>query len=370
MKFVDLERQYQVLEHEIRGRIDAVMNHGRFIMGPEVGEVEERLSEFCGVRHTIGVANGTDAISLALMALEIGPGDAVFVPTFTFFATAEAVSLIGATPVFVDIDETTYNIDPAGVDAAIRAIAEAGELTPRAIIAVDLFGLPANYTELVKVAARHSVFLIEDAAQGLGGALHGKRSCSFGDVATTSFFPAKPLGCFGDGGAVFTSDDELADRLRSLRVHGQGRHKYDNVMIGMNSRLDTIQAAVLLAKLTIFDSELEARQSNADALGARLGPGFITPSVAGGYRSAWAQYSLRPATEDRDAVLARLGARDIPTAIYYAQPLHLAAAYKSLGYGVGDFPVSERVAGDVFSVPVHPYLDDNDLDRIAEALES
>lgn len=370
MKFVDLERQYQVLEPDIRRRIDAVMAHGRFIMGPEVGELEERLGEFCGVRHALGVANGTDAISLALMALGIGAGDAVFVPTFTFFATAEAVSLIGATPVFIDIDEATYNIDPAGVEAAIRAVADAGELTPRAIIAVNLFGLPANYTELAKVAARHSVYLVEDAAQSFGAALDGKRSCSFGDIATTSFFPAKPLGCFGDGGAVFTDDDELAARLRSLRVHGQGKHKYDNVLIGMNSRLDTIQAAILLAKLTVFESELDARQSNAEKLGARLGPGFAAPHIPQGYRSAWAQYSLRPATRDRETVLARFAADDIPTAIYYAQPLHLAGAYRSLGYGAGDFPVAERVAADIFSVPVHPYLDDRDLDRIAGALGS
>jgi dTDP-4-amino-4,6-dideoxygalactose transaminase len=370
MKFVDLDRQYRRLQQEIDHRVLSVLDSGRFILGPEVGELEQQLGEFVDIDHVIGVANGTDAISLALMALGIGTGHAVFVPSFTFFATAEAVRLVGAMPVFVDIDEHTYNLDAAALETAIQSVVDAGELVPKAIIAVDLFGLPADYESLTSVAGKHDVYLIEDAAQSFGGAINGKRACSFGDIATTSFFPAKPLGCYGDGGAVFTDDESLAEIVRSLRVHGQGAHKYDNIRIGMNSRLDTVQAAVLLAKLAVFEDELALRNRHANQLSERLHTDFITPVVPSGYDCAWAQYTVRARTRDRDYFLGKLKEKQIPSAVYYAKPLHLMPAFADLGYAVGDCPVSEKAATEVFSLPVHPYLGESDIEFVSETLTS
>ena len=368
MQFIDLKRQYERLQPAIDSRIRDVLDHGSFILGPEVREFEQSTADFCGVAHALGVANGTDALQLALMAAEVGPGDAVFTSAFSFFASAEVISLVGATPVFVDIDESTYNLCPSALADRIGEVAAAGKLRPRAIIAVDLFGLPADYSRIATLADDRNLLLVEDAAQSFGASLDGRRAGSFGAIAATSFFPAKPLGCFGDGGAVFTDDDSLAERIRSLRVHGKGRDKYDNVRIGMNSRLDTLQAAILLAKLDALPGELAARQRLADNYTERLQNRFHVPETAANATSAWAQYTIRPKHESREDSLARLKAGGIPSAIYYAKPLHLQAAFANLGYREGDCPVAEACAKSVFSLPFHPYLEADEVDRVVAAL--
>lgn len=354
MQFIDLQAQYKHLQDKIDARIRTVLEHGKYIMGPEVQELEQQLAEYVGVKHAITCANGTDALQLAMMAFDIKAGDAVFCPTFTFFATAEVVAFAGATPVFVDSDEATFNICPQDLERQIEKVITEGQLTPKAIIAVDLFGLPANYPELERIANKFGLKLIEDAAQGFGGEINGQRAGSFGDIATTSFFPAKPLGCYGDGGALFTNDDELAELLRSYRVHGKGSDKYDNVRIGMNSRLDTIQAAILLEKLAEFPTELVKRNAAAEKYTAELSARFNTPDVPAGYLSSWAQYTL--VDENRDAIMAEYKAQGIPTMIYYGTCMHEQTAFKGLGYSRGDFPVAERLARQVFSLPMHPYL--------------
>ncbi|WP_239031296.1 DegT/DnrJ/EryC1/StrS family aminotransferase [Pseudoalteromonas sp. MMG024] len=354
MQFIDLQAQYKHLQDKIDARIRTVLEHGKYIMGPEVQELEQQLAEYVGVKHAITCANGTDALQLTMMAFDIKAGDAVFCPTFTFFATAEVVAFSGATPVFVDSDEATFNICPQDLERQIEKVIAAGQLTPKAIIAVDLFGLPANYPELERIANKFGLKLIEDAAQGFGGEINGQRAGSFGDIATTSFFPAKPLGCYGDGGALFTNDDDLAELLRSYRVHGKGSDKYDNVRIGMNSRLDTIQAAVLLEKLAEFPTELVKRNAAAEKYTAELSTRFNTPHVPAGYLSSWAQYTL--VDENRDAIMAEYKAQGIPTMIYYGTCMHEQTAFKGLGYSHGDFPVAERLARQVFSLPMHPYL--------------
>lgn len=354
MQFIDLQAQYKHLQDKIDARIRTVLEHGKYIMGPEVQELEQQLAEYVGVKHAITCANGTDALQLTMMAFDIKAGDAVFCPTFTFFATAEVVAFSGATPVFVDSDEATFNICPQDLERHIEKVIAAGQLTPKAIIAVDLFGLPANYPELERIANKFGLKLIEDAAQGFGGEINGQRAGSFGDIATTSFFPAKPLGCYGDGGALFTNDDDLAELLRSYRVHGKGSDKYDNVRIGMNSRLDTIQAAVLLEKLAEFPTELVKRNAAAEKYTAELSTRFNTPHVPAGYLSSWAQYTL--VDENRDAIMAEYKAQGIPTMIYYGTCMHEQTAFKGLGYSHGDFPVAERLARQVFSLPMHPYL--------------
>jgi dTDP-4-amino-4,6-dideoxygalactose transaminase len=368
MQFIDLKRQFEHLRPAIEARINGVLEHGRFILGPEVQELEQALADYCGVRHAIGVGNGTDALQLALMAAEIGPGDAVFTSAFSFFASAEVISLVGATPVFVDIDKHSYNICPAALKKSIENVARDGALAPRAIIAVDLFGQPADYAGIAAIADEHGLVLIEDAAQSFGASLGDQRSCSFGTMAATSFFPAKPLGCFGDGGAVFTSDDELADKIRSLRVHGKGRDKYDNVRIGVNSRLDTMQAAILLAKFAELPAELEARQRWADAYSTRLADDFFIPVVSPGARSAWAQYTIRPRTGGRETYLQRLADSGVPSAIYYGKALHMQPAFSYLGGREGQFPVAEHCAASVFSLPMHPYLRPEEVDAVANAL--
>jgi dTDP-4-amino-4,6-dideoxygalactose transaminase len=357
MHFIDLQKQYQHLQSRIDRRIQTVLDHGKYILGPEVKELEEKLSEYVGVKHSIGVANGTDALQLALMALDVGPGDAVFTTTFTFFATAEVISLAGAHPVFVDIDAETYNIDPDLLDQAIERVSAEGKYMPKAIISVDLFGLPADYAAISAVAEKHNLKIIEDAAQGFGGSINGKMSGSFGDIATTSFFPAKPLGCYGDGGAVFTNDDELAEKVISLRVHGKGVDKYDNVRIGLNSRLDTIQAAILLEKLAEFPQELALRQRVADRYLAGLHNQFHVPHVPVGYVSSWAQYTIRPMTGARNIHMTQLKEAGIPTAIYYGKNMHEQTVFSSLGHKPGDFPIAEEMAKTVFSLPMHPYLE-------------
>tara|TARA_B100001059_G_scaffold2633_1_gene2114 strand:- start:11476 stop:12546 length:1071 start_codon:yes stop_codon:yes gene_type:complete len=354
IQFIDLAAQYQHLKDKIDARIHAVLDHGKYIMGPEVQELEEKLSEYVGVKHTISCANGTDALTLALMVLGVKEGDAVFCPSFTFFATAETIAFEGATPVFVDSNEDTFNICPVDLEKRIEAVIAEGKLKPKAIIAVDLFGLPADYPALKKIADKYDLKIIEDAAQGFGGEIEGQRAGAFGDIATTSFFPAKPLGCYGDGGALFTNNDEYAELLKSYRVHGKGKDKYDNVRIGMNSRLDTIQAAVLLEKLAVFPQELLNRNKAAEKYTAELKGIYKTPIVPNGYVSSWAQYTL--VAEDRDAEMAKYKAEGVPTMVYYGTCMHQQTAFKALGYQQGDFPVAEKLAKSVFSLPMHGYL--------------
>ena len=364
--FIDLGAQYQHLKSQIDQRIDRVLQHGQYILGPEVTELEERLAEAAGVEYCVTCANGTDALQLALMALEIGPGDAVFTVPYTFFATAEAISIVGATPVFVDVDPETFNIDPGCLKSAIERVQASGELNAAGIITVDLFGLPADYRQLEAISHESGIPLIEDAAQGFGGWLGDRAAGSFGEIATTSFFPAKPLGCYGDGGAVFTDRLDLADAVKSLRVHGKGTDKYDNVRIGMNSRLDSIQAAVLLAKLEVFTREIELRQQVAEWYGKYLPDNIQLPRVPEDFNSAWAQYTIQ--TDQQAELKKYLSEQGVPTAIYYAKPLHLMDAYASLGYHPGDFPISEKLSGRVLSLPMHPYLDESTVRQIATAM--
>lgn len=354
MQFIDLQAQYQHLKEKIDKRITDVLTHGKYIMGPEVFELEERLAEYVGVKHAITCANGTDALTLSLMVLDIKQGDAVFCPTFTFFATAEVISFANATPIFVDSNEKTFNICPLDLEKQIQKVIAEGKLTPKAIIAVDLFGLPANYPELELIAQKYNLKLIEDAAQGFGGSIDGKKAGNFGDIATTSFFPAKPLGCYGDGGAVFTNNDDYADLLRSYRVHGKGSDKYDNIRIGVNSRLDTIQAAILLEKLAEFPQELINRNNASINYEAELANTYITPQVPEGYVSSWAQYTLL--SDNRENAMAQYKEQGIPTVIYYGTCMHQQTAFADLGYQNGDFPVAEKLCKQVFSLPMHPYL--------------
>jgi dTDP-4-amino-4,6-dideoxygalactose transaminase len=359
MQFIDLAAQYQHLKTKIDRRIQTVLEHGQYIMGPEVKELELELANFVGVKHAITCANGTDALTLSLMALKVGEGDAVFCPTFTFFATAETIAFENATPVFVDSNPDTFNICPQDLEKRILSVLAEGKLKPKAIIAVDLFGLPAEYEKLEALAKKYNLRLIEDAAQGFGGSIidaNGKerKAGAFGDIATTSFFPAKPLGCYGDGGAIFTDDDEYAELIRSYRVHGKGKDKYDNVRIGMNSRLDTLQAAILLEKLAEFPTELENRNKAAEQYTDELNDVYKTPVVPTGYASSWAQYTLQ--SDDRDSAMAKYKSQGIPTMIYYGTCMHEQTAFIHLGYKLGDFPVAEKLARSVFSLPMHGYL--------------
>ena len=384
MEFIDLAYQQKLIREKIGKRIDAVLDHGQYIMGPEVAALEKELSRYVGAKHAISCASGTDALLMALMARGIGPGDAVLTTPFTFIATAEVISLLGATPVYVDIDRNTYNIDPDQVERCLAALRGrdagmhplprlAGQtgLTPKAIIAVDLFGLPADYGRLGEIAQRNGLFLIEDAAQSFGAEVNGRKACAFGDIACTSFFPAKPLGCYGDGGMCFCSDDGLAETMRSIRLHGKGSHKYENIRIGINGRLDTLQAAILLAKFSLFEEEVRLRQSVAGRYSEllRSSQALVTPEVPAGYQSVWAQYSLLARDEaHRDTIMKGLQGKGIPTVIYYPRPLHLQRAFSFLGNREGDFPVSEDCARRIFSLPMHPYLTEGDQDRIATAL--
>lgn len=366
MEFIDLKAQYSHLKDRIDNRIRNVLDHGHYIMGPEVQELEEKLAEYVGVRHAITCANGTDALQLVMMALDIGEGDAVFVPTFTFFATAEVVSFAKATPIFIDSDDRTFNMDPECLEAAIKSTLREGRLIPKAIIAVDLFGLPADYPRLTAIAKKYNLKLIEDAAQGFGGSINGKKAGSFGDIATTSFFPAKPLGCYGDGGAIFTQSDELAELLRSYRVHGKGIDKYDNVRIGVNSRLDTIQAAILLEKLAEFPRELELRNKVAKSYQSALSGKFATPSVPEGYESSWAQYTI--IDKDRDTIMTQLKAAGIPSMIYYSKCMHQQTAFIHLADKNKNLATAEMLTKSVFSLPMHPYLSDSQLDMVVSYL--
>ena len=385
MDFIDLAAQQRRITDALQANIGRVLAHGQYINGPEVRELEQALAGYVGAKHAVGCASGTDALLMALMALDIGPGDAVFTTPFTFIATAEVISLLGATPVFVDIDPATFNIDPAKLEEAIIAVrgkepsgdplpppgvmaiqaafpdrriidrrksarrigdrcAAAGNTRPRAVIPVDLFGLPADYDAITAVAARHGLTVIEDAAQSFGGEYKGRKACAFGDVACTSFFPAKPLGCYGDGGMCFTNDDRIDQLLRSIRVHGQGSDKYENVRIGINGRLDTLQAAILLAKFALFPGEIDLRREAAKRYDDLLAGAVTTPFIPEGYRSAWAQYSvLARDGAERSALMAKLKAAGIPTAIYYPKPLHRQTAFASLRYQAGRLPRQRRL---------------------------
>lgn len=368
MHFIDLESQQARIKDKLDARVHAVMAHGKYIMGPEVRELEQKLADFCGAKHCITCANGTDALQLALMAFGIRTGDAVFVPSFTFASTIEVVPCMGATPILVDIDARTFNMDPESLKRAIGVAREHG-LRPAAVIPVDLFGLPANYPAINQIASETGMKVIADSAQGFGGTINGQMTGTFGDITTTSFFPAKPLGCYGDGGALFTEDDTLAELLDSMRVHGKGREKYDNVRIGMNSRLDTIQAAILLEKLAIYPDEIEKRQQAADLYNAGIGERFVTPFVPSGYSSVWAQYTVKAnSTEERSWVMEKLKGKGIPTMIYYPRPLHDQTAYKNCLRDPQGLENSKIAAATVFSLPMHGYLASNDIAVLLESL--
>jgi dTDP-4-amino-4,6-dideoxygalactose transaminase len=378
LQFVDLATQQKRIREKIDANITAVLDHGQYIMGPEIKTLEKRLADYVGVDHAIGCASGTDALLMALMAYEVGPG--------TFIATAEVISLLGATPVFVDIDPETFNIDPDQLDRAISNLKSndsnqypipitnnPSPLTPKGVIGVDIFGLPAKYDRIEAIAQKDNLFVIEDAAQSFGADMDGKNACSFGDIACTSFFPAKPLGCYGDGGMCFTDDDELANIMESVRVHGKGDHKYDNVRVGINGRLDSMQAAILLAKFDIFPEEIKLRQQVANRYNALLGSALQlkVPYIPAGATSAWAQYSILTADESqRTRLQDKLKEAQIPTAIYYPQPLHLQSAFSYLGYQQGDFPVSEDCSRRIFSLPMHPYLAEEDQNKIADVISN
>ena len=365
--FVDLKAQYARLKPRIAARIDAVLEHGRYIMGPEVGELEGKLADYCGAGHCVALSSGTDALLVALMAEGIGPGDAIFVPAFTFPATAEVVRLLGAVPVFVDVAPDSFNIDPDDLEERMASTERAGELRPRAVIAVDLYGLPADYPRLAKICGAHDAFLLADAAQSFGASQGNRKVGTLAPVTAVSFFPAKPLGCYGDGGALLTDDDVRAAVYRSIRAHGKGSEKYDIARVGLNARLDTLQAAILLAKLEVLDSELAARATTADAYDAALAQtGARLPRRSADACSAWAQYTIK--VESRDAVAAALKDADVPTAVYYPKPLHLQPAYADFGEGPDSMPVSEMLCKDVLSLPMHGYLDEATISRVAAAL--
>ncbi|MBK8971669.1 MAG: DegT/DnrJ/EryC1/StrS aminotransferase family protein [Hahellaceae bacterium] len=367
MQFFDVSAQYRELKTKIDKRIQNVLDHGQFIMGPEIFELEERLADFVGVKHAITCANGTDALLLSLLALGIKHGDAVFCPTFTFFASAEAICQAGGKVVFVDIDPLTFNISVEDLKIKIEAVKKEGLYVPKAIIAVDLFGLPADYPELLIVAKENSLMIVEDGAQGFGGSINRKHSCGFGDISTTSFFPSKPLGCYGDGGAIFTDCDANADLIRSLRMHGKGSDKYDNVRIGMNSRLDTLQAAILLEKLLIFPEELLRKSDIAKFYTDRLCELVEIPIVPNHMTSAWAQFTVR--VTEPASVVSKLALMGVPTCIYYHKCLHEQKAF-SHHSNYGSLINAERASREVMSLPIHPYLSEDDKGKIVNSLIS
>lgn len=372
MNFRDLQKQYNVLKEPIDSAINTVLSDARYINGPQVKELETKLEEYVGVKHCITCANGTDAISLALMAWNIGEGDAVFVPDFTFFSSGECPAFAGATPIFVDVDERTFNIDPDKLIQAIEDVLSKGELIPKVVIAVDLFGLPANYEKIREICNKYNLLLLEDGAQGFGGSIDGKMACSFGDIATTSFFPAKPLGCYGDGGAIFTDNDEWATLIRSYAVHGKsGNDKYNNCRIGMNSRLDTIQAAILLPKFKAFvEYELDNINKVAKMYSEKLADsGFVLPLIPDGYISSWAQYTVQLKEEiDRDKLIAYLKENGIPSMVYYAKPMHLQGAFEGTLSAQADCDVTEKLCKTVLSLPMHPYLEVNDIEKVCKCI--
>ncbi len=366
MDFIDLKAQQRRIREKIETNIKNVLDHGKYIMGPEIGQLETQLAEYVGTRHAVGVASGTDALLIALMAYEVGPGDAVFTTPFTFIATAEVVQLLGATPVFVDIEPDTFNIDTGKLAEVVKKTAAEGKLKPKGIIPVDLFGQPADYAEIEAIANEFDLFVLQDAAQSFGAKYKGTRACSHGNVAATSFFPAKPLGAYGDGGMIFTDSNDVHEKLTSLRVHGKGTDKYNNIRIGVNGRLDTMQAAILLAKMEIFEEEIQLRQIVAQRYADGIKEPVQTPFVKEYNLSAWAQYSiLHP---NRTEAMARLKENGVPTAIYYPKPLHLQDAFCHLGYQKGEFPVTEDASERIFSIPMHPYLTEEEQAKVIEVV--
>lgn len=372
MQFRDLKKQYQVLKKDIDEAMIEVATNCNFINGQQVKELEKELAEYVGVKHCVTCGNGTDALTMAMMAWGIREGDAVFVPDFTFFSSGEIVSHAGATPVFVDVDIDTFNISVESLEKAVKKVLDEGRLTPKAVVAVDLFGLPADFDSVKKVADKYGLLVLEDGAQGFGGNINGKTACSFGDISTTSFFPAKPLGCYGDGGAVFTDDDEIAKLLESIRVHGKGEMKYDNVRIGLNSRLDTIQAAVLSVKLKAFaDYELTDINDVADKYTAALSGIVKTPVIPEGFYSSWAQYTIQlKDKETRDRLQASLKEKGIPSMVYYPKPMHRQEAFAGQAYDDADFPNTIKLCDTVLSLPMHPYLSDEDIDEVVSVIRN
>lgn len=371
IEFNDLSAQYRSLKPEIDAGIAKVLEGCHFISGPQVEELEQELCQYVGRKYCVTVSNGTDALQMPLMAWGVGPGDAVFVPAFTFVATAEVASLMGATPVFCDVREDTFNLDPASLRKQIERVKAEGKLNPKVVIPVDLFGQTADYDAILSICQEFGLLVMEDAAQGFGGINNGRKACSFGDVSATSFFPAKPLGCYGDGGAIFTDDKELYDLLVSIRVHGKGTFKYDNVRVGLNARLDTMQAAILLPKLHAFDKENENRNKAAKLYDSLLKDHFTIPTVPEQYVSSWAQYTLKAkSTEERDRLMKGLAEKGIPSMIYYPKALHLQKVYEQFGNQEGDFPVSESLSQRVFSLPMHGYITPEIVTYVAEVLNS
>ena len=370
MQFRDLKTQYNVLKDEMDKAILDVVASSAYVMGPKIKEMEMAFADYVGTKHCIACNSGTDALLLALKAWDVKPGDAVFVPSFTFFASAEVIAMQGATPVFVDVDTDTFNIDVADLERKIEQTLKAGKLTPRVVIAVDLFGLPADFKAVRKVADKYHLYVLEDGAQGFGGRIGDKKACTFGDISTTSFFPAKPVGCYGDGGAVFTDNDEWAALMESYHIHGKGSDRYDNVRIGMNSRLDSIQAAILIVKLKAFkDYELVDVNKVAARYTEKLKGVVKTPVVPEGFYSSWAQYTLQlKDKEQRAGLQAALKALDIPTAIYYPIPMHRQTAFNYLNLDDNRCPVSDQLADTVISLPIHPYLNEKDQDLICQVV--
>ena len=367
IKFIDLETQQKRIRKPLEQRLKKILDHGQYIMGPEVFELEEKLAEYCGVKHAISCSSGTDALLIPLMAWGIGPGDAVFTTPFTYHATAEVISILGATPVFVDVYESTFNIDCEKLEIQIKRLIKEGKLKPKAIIPVDLFGLPARYRLIDKIAKKYNLKVLEDAAQSFGGSIGGKKVGSFGDVAATSFYPAKPLGCYGDGGAIFTNDDYLADNCKAIRIHGTKLDKYNCEIIGLNGRLDSIQAAILLEKLTILDDELEMRNKIDNHYRKFLNNAQNHPK---NYNSAHALFSIvLGSNTQREDLVNRLSKKSIPTVVYYKFPIHLMRGFKYLGYREGDFPISESLSKSIVSLPMHPYLNEGDINSIIDVIK-
>ena len=366
MEFLDLKTQQKRIRKPLEKRINSILDHGAYIMGPEVFELEEKLADYCGVKHAISCSSGTDALLIPLMAWGIGPGDAVFTTPFTYVATAEVISILGATPVFVDVYESTFNIDCNKLEIEINKVINEGKLKPKAIIPVDLFGLPARYRLIDKIAKKYNLKVIEDAAQSFGGTIRDKKVGTFGDIAATSFYPAKPLGCYGDGGAIFTNDDSLAEECKAIRIHGTKSDKYNSEMIGLNGRLDSIQAAVLLEKLSIFDKELEMRNKIDTKYRSFLNNAQYHPKE---YQSSHALFSIVLGCEERrNSLISRLTAEKIPTVIYYRYPIHLMEGFKYLGYKEQDLPISELLSKTIVSLPMHPYLADEELEKIKKCI--
>lgn len=369
--FNDLEAQYGHLKKDIDAQIAAVLADAHFISGPQVETLEQELCAYTGRKYCVTTDNGTDALLLPLVAKEIGRGDAVFVPAFTFFASAEVVSLTGATPIFCDSEEDIFNMDPASLERQLAKVKREGKLKPKAVVAVDLFGHPADFSRIEPICRENGLFLLEDAAQGFGGAMGTRKTCSLGDCSGTSFFPAKALGCYGDGGAVFTDDEAMYHLLTSLRVHGKGTMKYDNVRLGLNARLDTLQAAILLPKLHEFDTENAHRNRAAQRYNEKLKGRFAIPGVREGFTSGYGYYTLRAKSpEERTAAMNALKAAGVPSMIYYPKPLHLQKVYERLGYRKGDLPVAEKLAETVFSLPMHGYITDDVIDYICSVLNN